>query len=101
VVNVPIPTKWVPEFDSMLMGGEAIVKGFTKKKMTSRRVPHWWVPTLRRTVVYSEILDSYMPVVVTKTLIDLVHKHKGFDNYILEVIMAIDYWWIIFMTLLL
>jgi len=86
VVDSPIRTKWVPEFDNMLMGGEAVVKGFTKRKMTSRRVPHWWVPTLRRTVVYSEILDSYMPVVVTKTLIDLVHKHKGFDNYILEVI---------------
>lgn len=85
VVDVPIRTKWVPEFDNMLMGGEAIVKGFTKKKMSVRRSPHWWVPTLRSTVVYSEILDKYMPVVVTKTLIDLVHKHNGFDNYILEV----------------
>jgi len=85
IVNIPIPTLWAPELDNMLLGGEAIVKGFLQRKERVRRVPHWWVPTLTRTVIYSEILNKYMPVIATKRLIELVHEHKGFDNYILQV----------------
>ncbi|CAB3360739.1 Hypothetical predicted protein [Cloeon dipterum] len=84
IVNIPIPLTWAPEMDNMLMGGEAIIKGFMQKKEKRRKVPKWWVPPLHKTVVYSEILNQYMPVIATKRLIELVHHHQGFDNYILQ-----------------
>ena len=36
------------------------------------------------TIVYSEILDKYMKVVVTNRLLNLVDQAQGFDNYILR-----------------
>lgn len=85
VQNVPLPLKWPRESHQGLWGGEAIIKGFTKFKPLKRRCPHFWTPQLKKTVVYSEILNKFMSVVVTQRTIDLIHQHYGFDNYILEV----------------
>lgn len=85
VQNVPLPILFPRESHQGIWGGEAVVKGFTKKKLRNRRVPHYWRPTLMKTVVHSEVMNKFMSVVVTQRTIDLIHKHFGFDNYILEV----------------
>lgn len=51
----------------------------------SSRIAHWWFPRLKRTVVYSDILDEYMSVSVTERTLKLIDQHAGFDSYILEV----------------
>ncbi|XP_067012370.1 large ribosomal subunit protein bL28m [Anabrus simplex] len=84
VQNVPIPVKFPLESQRHLWGGEGVIKGFQKRAPTARRVAHFWVPTLRRSVVYSEILDTHTSVVVTQRTIDLIHKNYGFDHYILK-----------------
>ncbi|KAF4523627.1 hypothetical protein B566_EDAN010136 [Ephemera danica] len=66
VENVPIPTRFAPEMENMLLGGERIIKGFVKPNRLSRRVPRWWLPVLKRTVVHSEILGTYMPTLLTE-----------------------------------
>lgn len=71
--------------DKMLLGGEGIIKGFEKRHPLRRRVPKFWVPVLRRSVVHSEILGIYMPVVVTERVIELIHENHGFDHYLLNV----------------
>ncbi|XP_055295159.1 39S ribosomal protein L28, mitochondrial-like [Sitodiplosis mosellana] len=89
VQNVPIPLRYPHEFDKCLLGGEAIVKGYYKSKPTVRRFPHFWVPTLKRTAVYSEILNQHMDVLATDRVIQLIHHYKGFDEYIMQVIQSI------------
>jgi hypothetical protein len=73
--------------DKMLLGGEGIVKGFEKRHPLRRRVPKFWVPVLRRSVVHSEVLGTYMPVIVTERVIQLIHENHGFDYYLLNVSM--------------
>lgn len=85
VQNVPLPLKFPRESHQGIWGGEAVIKGFTKKKPTKRRCPHFWTPQLKKSVVHSEVLNKFMSVVVTQRTIELIHKHLGFDNYILEV----------------
>lgn len=48
-------------------------------------MPRYWVPTLKETSIYSEILDRYMNIVVTERTLSLIDEHYGFDNYILNV----------------
>lgn len=84
VQNIPIRVKYPVESHKGLWGGEGVIQGFTKKKPTVRRNPYFWVPQLKRSVVYSEILDKYMSVVVTERTINLIHKNCGFDHYILK-----------------
>lgn len=84
IQNVPIPLKFPNESHQGIWGGEAVVKGFRQPDIMSRRVPHYWVPVLRKEVVHSVILNKYMSLQVTERTIELIHKHKGFDNYILE-----------------
>lgn len=84
VQNVPIPLKRVREEWDGIWGGEAVIQGFRKKKLNSHRVPYYWVPTLKRTVIHSEILDEYRSVVVTDRTISLIHENFGFDHYILK-----------------
>lgn len=67
-----------------MWGGEGIVKGFQKRTPTKRRVPHFWVPVLRRTVVRSEVLDQFMAVVVTDRAMSLIHESHGLDHYLLK-----------------
>nr|CAG4637439.1 EOG090X0GHI [Ceriodaphnia reticulata] len=84
VQNKPLPLTYPKEFDQGLWGGEAIVRGFLKRHQLRRRVPHFWFPTLQKSVLYSEILDKYLEVVVTPRTLRLVDQHYGFDSYILE-----------------
>lgn len=85
VQNVPIPLQYPKEMNEGIWGGEAIVQGFKKKGKYKRRVPHFWMPHLLRNVVYSEVLDTYMRVVVTNRTIRLIHENYGFDHYLLKV----------------
>lgn len=84
VENVPIPLKFPKEMDEGIWGGEAVVQGFIKPKLKRRRFPNFWVPVLKRSVVYSEILNKHMSVTVTERTLRLIDKHCGFDNYVLE-----------------
>ncbi|CAG0893586.1 unnamed protein product [Darwinula stevensoni] len=63
--NIPIPITYPKEHNQGIWGGEGVVYGYKKKVYRKRRVPHWWAPTLIRTVVYSEILDKHMSLVTS------------------------------------
>ncbi|KAF6199871.1 hypothetical protein GE061_006169 [Apolygus lucorum] len=84
VANVPIPVKYVPESHDGIWGGEGVIKGFQKRGLLKTRVPHYWVPNLKKSAVYSEILDKRMELTVTERTIDLILENYGFDNYILK-----------------
>lgn len=84
VQNIAIPLLYTKESDNGIWGGEAIVQGFKKKGKYKRRVPHFWIPHLKKSVVYSEVLDTYMNVVVTQRAINLIHENHGFDHYLLK-----------------
>lgn len=49
------------------------------------RLPNYWVPNLKETIVYSEILNEYLNVTVTERTLRLIDEKCGFDNYILGV----------------
>ncbi|KAK9696169.1 hypothetical protein QE152_g32081 [Popillia japonica] len=84
VQNIPIPVRFPKEHHQHLWAGEGVVQGFQKRDELSRRVPHFWFPVLKRSVVYSEVLDKYMSVVVTNRAINMIHAHYGFDHYLLK-----------------
>lgn len=84
IQNIPIPVIYPPEANEGIWGGEGVVKGFQKRSQTRRRVPHYWVPVLRRSVVHSQVLDKYMSMVVTNRTMDLIHESRGFDHYLLK-----------------
>lgn len=84
VVNVPFPLLFPKEVDEGLWGGEGVIKGFQVRKRYGSRIPHWWAPVLKRAIVYSEILDKYMTVIVTERTMRLIDQAYGFDNYILK-----------------
>ncbi|XP_018049834.1 PREDICTED: 39S ribosomal protein L28, mitochondrial [Atta colombica] len=84
VQNVPIPVIYPKEIDDGIWGGEAIVQGFKKKGIFKRRVPHFWIPSLYKSVIYSEVLDTYMRVVITQRALSLIHENYGFDHYLLK-----------------
>lgn len=83
VQTVPITVKKSPAQDQGLWGGEEIIRGF-KKPSTYRRFPAFWVPVLKKSVVYSEIFDKYISVIVTERTLQLIDKFGGFDSYILR-----------------
>lgn len=85
VQNHPIPLKYPKEFNNCLLGGEAIIKGF-EKRTRARRNPHFWIPKLKKTAVYSQILNKYFAVMATERVLHLIHHYQGFDDYILQVI---------------
>ncbi|XP_014288620.1 large ribosomal subunit protein bL28m isoform X1 [Halyomorpha halys] len=82
--NNPIPLKFPPESHQGIWGGEAVIKGFQKRQRLKQRVPHFWVPHLIQSVVYSEILNKRMSVTVTLRTLDLIVENYGFDHYILK-----------------
>ncbi|XP_067624127.1 large ribosomal subunit protein bL28m [Eurosta solidaginis] len=84
VQNIPLPLIDTPESHEGIWGGEAIIKGFQKRQRLKRRVPHFWFPTLRRSVVHSRVLNEYYSVVVTDRTIDQIHDCHGFDHYLLK-----------------
>ncbi|KAJ4450845.1 hypothetical protein ANN_02276 [Periplaneta americana] len=85
VQNTPIPLVHTKESHKGLWGGEAVIKGFQKRDPQRRRVPHFWFPALHRSVIYSEILNKHMSIIVTQRALDLIHKNYGLDHYILKV----------------
>ncbi|XP_037037669.1 39S ribosomal protein L28, mitochondrial [Bradysia coprophila] len=84
VQNVPIPVFYPTNSHYGIWGGEGVVKGFQKRQPTKKRVPHYWVPALRRTVLRSVILNKNFSTVVTTRTMDLVHENHGFDHYLLK-----------------
>lgn len=84
VQNVPIPLKFPNEFNQFILGGESLIQGFQQREKYTRRYPKFWFPALKKSVVYSEVLDSYMRVIVTSRTISLIHEHYGFDHYLLK-----------------
>lgn len=84
IQNQPLPLIHVPESNQGIWGGEAVVKGFQKRNRLTRRVPHFWVPVLRKSVVHSAVLGEYISVVVTDRTINLIHESHGFDHYLLK-----------------
>ncbi|XP_024889898.1 39S ribosomal protein L28, mitochondrial isoform X2 [Temnothorax curvispinosus] len=84
VQNVPIPLMYPKEIDDGIWGGEAVVQGFKKKGLFKRKVPHFWFPQLKKSVVYSEVLDTHMRVVITDRALRLIHENYGFDHYLLK-----------------
>ncbi|CAH2063462.1 unnamed protein product, partial [Iphiclides podalirius] len=84
VQNIPIPLKHPVEINEGIWGGEAVIKGFQKRDPRRRRVPHYWVPVLKRTVVRSEVLNTHLSVTVTDRTINLINDHYGFDHYLLK-----------------
>jgi len=85
VQNIPIPLKFPKLMNSGIWGGEAVVQGFRKKSGKYKsRVPYFWTPSLKKTVVYSEVLNKYMSTIVTEKAIDEINKNFGLDHYLLK-----------------
>lgn len=84
IQNIKIPLLRVPEEHKGIWGGEAIIQGFQKRNPYKRRVPHFWVPTLKRSVARSEILNEFFSLTVTDRTIRLILDHHGFDHYLLK-----------------
>ncbi|XP_019866841.1 39S ribosomal protein L28, mitochondrial [Aethina tumida] len=80
----PIPVLYPREHNQHIWGGEGIIQGFQCRSRNKRRVPHFWVPILKRSVVYSEVLNEYISVIVTDRTLNLINDHFGFDHYLLK-----------------
>lgn len=85
IQNIAIPIIYPPEHHDGMWGGEGIVKGFQKRDPLKRRVPHFWAPVLRRSVVKSEVLNEFISVTLTDRTLNLIHESNGFDHYLLKV----------------
>ncbi|KAE8752697.1 hypothetical protein FOCC_FOCC000437 [Frankliniella occidentalis] len=80
----PPPLFFPKAFHRGLWGGAAVIKGFSHPHLKLPRIPRYWIPKLEISVVYSEVLDLYITSAVTKRTIQLIHKHYGFDHYLLQ-----------------
>lgn len=83
VQNIPLPIIFPKQFQQTILGGEGIIQGYVKKTRLASKVPCFWYPCLKESVVYSEILDKYMKTTLTNRTVDLIHKHYGLDHYLL------------------
>ncbi|CAG9765566.1 unnamed protein product [Ceutorhynchus assimilis] len=84
VQNIPVPLFYPKEHNSHFWGGEGVVQGFQARSRNTRRVPHFWVPVLKRSVVHSEVLNEYFSIIVTERTIRLINANYGFDHYLLK-----------------
>uniref|UniRef100_T1JPE6 Large ribosomal subunit protein bL28m n=1 Tax=Strigamia maritima TaxID=126957 RepID=T1JPE6_STRMM len=83
--NRVIPLIFPIQCNLGLWGGEGIIKGLIKgPKYKDPRIPKMWFPTLRRAVIYSEILDKRMKFTVTFRALNLIDEAHGLDFYILK-----------------
>lgn len=58
---------------------------YTKKKILPRQwIPHLWFPKLKEVILYSEILDTHMRIVVTERALRLIDNAFGLDYYLLD-----------------
>lgn len=81
----PIPVVYPHQSHLGIWGGEGVIDGLVKKGKFRSPVPKFWVPSLHRSVVYSEILDKYFSVVVTVKALRLIDEFHGLDSYLLKV----------------
>lgn len=84
-----IPVEYPVESNYGLWHGEGVVKGhkIPEKKLQELNQlldSQVWFPKLIRSVLYSEILDTYFRVIITPTTKDAINEAFGFDNYILK-----------------
>jgi len=84
-----IPVEYPVESNYGLWHGEGIVKGFTiPERKIMELYEHVdaqvWFPKLIRSVLYSEILDTYFKVIITPRTKDAINEAFGFDFYILK-----------------
>ena len=86
-----IPVLYPDEFHQGLWGGEGIVKGVVEpefKKHISRFMPpgkeKFWTPKLKFGVLYSEILDKHIEIIVTERALRLIDQAFGLDMYLLK-----------------
>lgn len=98
VQNPRIFVLYPEEFHNGLWGGEGVIKGIQANKETRHRsfkIPYgkYWWPTLFEGVVYSEILDRYVDMVMTMRGARLVDEAHGFDNYLLNTPVNEIYAW--------
>lgn len=89
VVNAPVPVVYPEDCNEGLWGGEGIVFGYfhhADKKMRKKEAPRpkVLVPEVHKRALYSEILDQWMAVMVTKRALFLIDESFGLDNYILK-----------------
>lgn len=90
VQNPKVPVLYPEEFHTGLWGGEGVVKGGLEPPPTKHqpnyapaKETYWW-PKLHLGVVYSEILDKYMEIIMTNRAQRLIDEAYGLDNYLLE-----------------
>lgn len=89
VQNPRIYVVYPKEFHEGLWGGEGVIKGLMAREETRHRsflhppARYWW-PRLLEGVVYSEVLDKHIDMVMTHRGVKLVDEANGFDNYILN-----------------
>lgn len=50
----------------------------------AHRNPHFWIPTLKRSAVHSEVLNEFFSLTVTDRTIKMINEHHGFDHYLLK-----------------
>lgn len=84
VPDQPIPVFRPEQSQVGLWGGVGCVKGFSKPKFNKPRHTNFWAPTLERHLLYSDILDIHIDVVVTKRTLELIDHYHGLDSYILS-----------------
>jgi len=84
VPDQPIDVIRNEQTDRGLWGGLGMVEGFYKPKKLRPRDPRVWWPSVERHTFYSDILEVHINVEVTDRTLELIDKHKGFDNYILQ-----------------
>jgi hypothetical protein len=78
------------EFHQGLWGGEAVVKGALEPPPTKHQPNYtpaketYWFPKLHLGVVYSEILNKHIEVVMTERGERLIDESYGLDSYLLK-----------------
>jgi len=84
IQNVPIPVTYPDQMHEGLWGGEGIVDGKLKKAKFRSPIFRMWIPNFHKTVVFSEILDKYLSVIVTERALQFIDSHNGLDAYLLK-----------------
>lgn len=84
VPDQPIHVTFPPQSESALWGNEGCVAGFEKPKRLKPRITRVWIPRLEKHTFYSDILETYINVIVTPRTIQLIDEARGFDFYILK-----------------
>ena len=85
VPDTPLTVVYPTQSEEQIWGGEGVIKGFFKyRTFYGFYRPQLLFPTLFNTVVYSEILDKYMRIILTEGAMMQIDECEGFDNYLLK-----------------